>query len=325
MVNHGFWKNLPKPFWIMAPMYDVTDSAFRRIIASQGKPSVFFTEFVSADGIMSVGLEKIMKNLIFDESERPLVAQIFGKNPENFYKASKYLIEELKFDGIDINMGCPDKNHCKTGACAALIDNPNLAKELVAAAKEGAGDKPVSVKTRLGTSKITIEDWIVNLLETEPAVITIHARTKKEMSKVPAHWEYVKRCVEIRNEMKSETYIAGNGDVQSIADAKSKVQEFGVDGVMLGRAIFGNPWLFNENVKKEELSADVILETLYQHTKLFEELFTGKRNFLLMRKHFASYVSALPNAKRLKEALMEVSSSEDLNNVRNKYLSGQIA
>ncbi len=230
-------------------MADVTDAAFRRVIAKYGKPDVMWTEFVSADGLFLGGYDHLIKDLEFSDAERPIVAQFFTSKPEMMEKAAR-LAFELGFDGIDINMGCPDKSVEKQGAGAALIKNPKLAQELIIAAKKGAGGLPVSVKTRIGYNKNEIEIWLPALLETNPAVITIHARTRKEMSLVPARWEHVKRAVEIRdnfvdsNGKKSETLIFGNGDAYDLNNGKELVKETGCDGVMFGRAIFGNPWLF---------------------------------------------------------------------------------
>ena len=247
----GFWGKLKKPILCLAPMADVTDCAFRQIIAKYGKPDIFFTEFVSADGLCSAGREKLLVDFIYSENERPIVAQIFGSNRDNIRDASK-LCKELGFDGIDINMGCPDKSVEKQCSGAAMIKDPELAREIIRVAKEGGGGLPVSVKTRIGYNKNEIETWIRELLKEDLAALTIHLRTRKEMSDVSAHWDLMKRILEIRNEMKVETLILGNGDVANIEDAKQKVKETGCDGIMLGRAIFGNPFLFaNKNVLSE--------------------------------------------------------------------------
>src|SRR5581483_8670967 len=201
-----FWNNLKKPIMVLAPLADVTDPAFRRIIAKYGKPDVMWTEFVSADGLFLGGYEHLIQDLAFTEAERPIVAQFFTSKPEMMKKAAE-LARELGFDGIDINMGCPDKSVEKQGAGAASIKNPKLAQEIILAAKQGAGNLPVSVKTRIGYNKNALETWLPALLETNPAVITIHARSRKEMSNVPARWEHIRRAVEIRNELGSQTLI----------------------------------------------------------------------------------------------------------------------
>src|SRR3989344_2864791 len=251
----GFWKKLlstsnvdKRPILALAPMADVTDATFRRIIAKYGKPDVMFTEFVSCDGLCSAGQKNLWPILKFIKKERPIVAQVFGAKPENFYESAK-LIKKLGFDGIDINMGCPDKKVIKQGAGAALINNSRLAQEIIRQTKKGArlsggqaGAMPVSIKTRIGYDKYDKKEfkkWLTALLEEKPAAITIHGRTKKEMSVVSARWDIVAEAVKIRNEFDSSdnhTLILGNGDVQSVADAKEKSRISGADGVMIGRA-----------------------------------------------------------------------------------------
>src|SRR3989344_2469083 len=252
-----FWKklamsrrNLDIPILALAPMADVTDAAFRRIIAKYGKPDVMFTEFVSCDGLCSEGRKNLLPIFKYTEKERPIVAQVFGAKPENFYESAK-LIKKLGFDGIDINMGCPDKKVIKQGAGAALMQNHELAKKIIKETKKGAGNIPVSIKTRIGYDKYDKKEfkkWLMALLEEKLAAIIIHARTKKEMSLVPARWDVVAEAVKIRDEFfgdkKDKTLILGNGDVQSVADAKEKARISSADGVMIGRAVFGNPWLF---------------------------------------------------------------------------------
>ncbi len=300
-------------------MADVTDPAFRRIIAQYGKPDVLWTEFVSADGIFLAdedGKQKLMRDLVFSETERPIIAQFFTANPERMKKAAE-LARELGFDGFDINMGCPDKGVERQGAGAALIKNPKLARELIRAAKEGAGTMPVSVKTRVGYNKNELESWIPELLAEEPALITVHARTRKEMSKVPAHWVDVQRAVEIRNAMNSQALIFGNGDVVDFKDARKRAEETGADGVMLGRAIFGNPWLGKEYTPtiKEKLLVMV------EHTKLFEELLGDIKNFAIMKKHYKAYVNGFDGSKELRLMLMEAKDSIEVESVVLQYIS----
>ena len=271
-------------------MADVTDCAFRQIIAKYGKPDVFWTEFVSADGLAHPkAREKLLIDLKFGENERPIVAQIFGGKPENI-KIAAALCKELGFDGIDINMGCPDKSVEKQCAGAAIMKDPKLAREIIRAAKEGGGSAsrrmPISVKTRIGYNKNEIETLIPELLKEDLAALIVHLRTRKEMSDVPAHWDVMKRIVEIRDEMKVETLIFGNGDVLNLKEAEEKIKETGCDGIMLGRAIFGNPWLFANSlpmntdeklmdpdkpisVNQKIISVDQRLKVLIEHTKLF--------------------------------------------------------
>ena len=314
----NFWQKLKRPIMVLAPMADVTDVAYRQIIAKYGKPDVMWTEFVSADGLMLAdekGKKKLMKDLQFSENERPIVAQFFSAKPEMIEKAS-VLALKLGFDGVDINMGCPDKSIEKQGAGAAQIKNPKLAREIIRSAKKGAGILPVSVKTRIGYSKNELEKWLPELLVEEPAVIIIHARTRKEMSKVPARWGHIKEAVEIRNKLNSKTLIFGNGDVKDIADARAKAKETGADGVMLGRAIFGNPWLFSEKIPnlKEKL------EVLVEHTKLFEKLLGDVKNFSVMKKHFKAYINGWEDASELRAQLMETKNAEEVEKVINVIL-----
>jgi nifR3 family TIM-barrel protein len=328
----SFWDTLPRPFFALAPMADVTDAAFRRVIAKHSRPKgpdVFWTEFVSADGLAlapAEGRGKLMRDLLFTEAERPIVAQFFTATPEYMEKAAA-LARELGFDGVDINMGCPDKSIEKQGAGAKLILNPSLARELVAAAKRGAGGLPISVKTRLGYNKDILEEWLPELLKAEPAAVTIHARTRKEMSLVAAHWERVKRAVEIRNESGSKTLILGNGDVKNLQEARERVKETGADGVMIGRGIFGSPWLFSEDMPPLTERLRILIE----HTKLFEELLGDIKSFAIMKKHFKAYCGGLPagrqgfpGAKELRMELMEAKNAKEVGDTVDAFLSSPL-
>jgi nifR3 family TIM-barrel protein len=308
-MSQGFWKTLKKPIMALAPMADVTDAAFRKLIAKYGKPDVMWTEFVSCDGLCSdQGRPMLMRALKYSSSERPIVAQIFGANPENFYKCAK-LLNKLKFDGIDINMGCPDRKVEKQGGGAKLILNPELAQEIIRQTKRGAGNLPVSVKTRIGYNKRNIEEWIKALVEVEPAVITVHARTRKEMSKVPADWQAIAEVVKIVRGSGKDILIIGNGDVKDLADAKLRVKESGADGVMIGRGIFGNPWLFNK--RKRRVSLMEKLQVLVEHARLFERILKGA-NFEIMKKHFKAYVTGFEGAAELRAQLMQAHKASEV-------------
>lgn len=292
---------------VLAPMANVTDCAFRPLIAKYGKPDVIWTEFVSCDGLQSPGRDKLLIDFKYSEAERPIVAQIFGSKPDNFYKTA-LLCQELGFDGIDINMGCPDKNVEKQCAGAAMMKNPKLAQEVILATKRGAGTLPVSVKTRIGFNKNELATWLPNLLETEPAVITVHCRTRKEMSAVPARWEHVAEAVKIRDHHDSspdKTLIFGNGDVKDLGQAKQKIAETGADGVMIGRGIFGNPWLFNRQRDYQAISIEEKLRVMVEHTYLFEKMLSGYKSFDIMKKHYKAYVNGFDGAKELRIKLME--------------------
>jgi nifR3 family TIM-barrel protein len=319
MPDYSFWSNVKKnkPFTALAPMADVTDIAFRQMIVKYGKniiasarrgkggPTLLWTEFISADGLASKdGKKALIKNLAFNENERPIIAQIFGANPSTIRTAAA-LVKKLGFDGVDINMGCPDKAVVRQGAGSALIKNPKLARLIIRAAKEGAGDMPVSVKTRIGFHTNELETWLPELLAENPAAVTVHARTKKDLSLVPAKWEMVKRAVEIRNMLKSKTLIIGNGDVKNLAEVIQRAKETGADGIMIGRGFFGTPWLLNSTMKS--ISLDGRLQILIEHTALFEKLLVKKhiKNFAVMKKHFKAYVNGFEGAKELRVKLME--------------------
>lgn len=293
-------------------MEDVTDAAFRRLIATKGKPHVMFTEFTSADGLVLAppeGKKTLLKKLLFSEIERPIVAQLFSATPERMEKAAA-LCAELGFDGIDINMGCPDKSVEKSGCGAALIKNPPLARELIQAARRGVRDSiPISVKTRIGYNADSLDAWLPELLAEKPDAVTIHARTRKEMSDVPAHWDAVARAVRIRDRLSPETLIVGNGDVMDTADARAKAAQSGCDGVMLGRAIYGNPWLYSERVVPP--TPEERIAALIEHIKLFDSLLGESAHFAVMKKHFKAYISGWDNAKDLRVQLMETSVAEE--------------
>lgn len=306
-----FWQKLPKPFFVLAPLEDVTDAAFRRLIARHGKPAVMFTEFTSADGLILApesGQTKLRKKLLFSEEERPIVAQLFSASPERMEKAAA-LCRETGFDGIDINMGCPDRAVEKGQCGAAMIKNPALAKEIIRAVKRGAQELPVSVKTRIGYAENELNTWLPILLEEGPAVITIHARTRNEMSEVPAHWEAVTQAVAIRDAMSSKTLIVGNGDAKNLNDARAKAKTSGCDGVMLGRAIYGNPWLFVD--RAEPPTPQERINALCEHLEFFNELLGGVVNYATMKKHFKAYISGWDDAKGLRLQLMETASVDE--------------
>ena len=319
---NNFWLKLNKPIFVLAPMADVTDVAFRRVIAKYGKPAVLWTEFVSADGLALApeeGRKKLLKHLEYSEAERPIVAQFFTSSPENMKKAAE-LAHELGFDGVDINMGCPDRSVEKQGTGAALIKNPKLARELIRAARTGAPSLPISVKTRLGYNKVDL-DFLSEILEEKVSALVVHLRTRKEMSKVSAHWELVPEILKIRDEVSPETFILGNGDVGSLEEARQKVIETGCDGVMLGRAIFGNPFLFSKEKCPEGIEGlKLRLNILVEHVNLFEELLGEYKNFAIIKKHFKAYVAGFDQAGELRAKLMETNNAEEVERVINDFL-----
>lgn len=317
-MNYGFWKNLPRPFFALAPMYDVTDSAFRAIIAKYGKPDIFYTEFTSTDGLQSAGREKLLHHLKFSKTEHPIVAQVFGTKPEKFYQTA-LLCKELGFDGMDINMGCPDKNIIKGGSCAALYKTPELAKEIILASKDSG--LPISVKIRIGDTKVDWESWIKTLLSAEPAAIAIHLRTRKEMSKVPAHWELMPEIVKFIHQNTSEAtrpIIIGNGDIQTISEAKEKAKLTDCDGVMLGRAIFGNPWLFS--TRTDTPSKQEKISVLIEHINLYNQEFDAIKHYDVMKRHFKAYIHGFENSSELRTQLYETKNANEAIQILEKFL-----
>lgn len=315
----SFWNKLPKPFFVMAPMADVTDAAFRALVAKRGAPQVYWTEFVSADGLYhtrEIGRMKdeenpLMRDLVFCEEQRPIVAQIFSSKPEMITYATK-LVAELGFDGVDINMGCPDRSIEGQGCGAAMIKTPEVARDIIRAAKAASG-LPVSVKTRVGYSKEMLEEWLPVLLAENPAAITLHLRTRKEMSLVPARWELMQKAVEIRNRLNPSVLLIGNGDITDVADARIKVSESECDGAMIGRGMFGNPWVFAGR-KSEDTPLDSKLAALTELARGFEQLSPSK-NFAILKKHIKAFVTGFDGAAELRARLMDAESASELERI----------
>jgi tRNA-dihydrouridine synthase len=333
----SFWDTLKKPYIVMAPMADVTDPAFRELVAKRGKPSVFWTEFVSADGLYHTTARNgrasppsaqaarpiqhgvkalplraeenpLLRDLQFTEDQRPIVAQIFSSKPEMIAYAAQ-LAEKLGFDGVDINMGCPDRAIERQGCGAAMIKNPELAQEIIRAAK-AATKLPVSVKTRVGYNKETLEEWLPAMLEAAPAAVTLHLRTRKEMSLVPADWERMKKAVAIRNRIAPQIPLIGNGDVKDVEDALLKIEATGCDGAMIGRGMFGNPWVFAGR-KSEDVPLALKLAALTELATAFEKLHP-KKNFAILKKHVKAFVTGFDGAAELRGKLMETESAAAL-------------
>ncbi len=319
---HGmqsFWQRLSRPFFAMAPMADVTDPAWRKLVAKLGKPDVFWTEFVSADGLyhtrelakMPDAENPLMRDLAFTPGERPIVAQIFSSQPEMVSYAAK-LVAELGFDGIDLNMGCPDRGIERQGAGSAMIKTPEVARAVIRAAQEASG-LPVSVKTRVGYNTESLDEWLPVLLEAKPAAITLHLRTRKEMSLVPANWEYMKKAVALRDRIAPDVLLIGNGDLTDLEDAKRKVAESGADGAMIGRGMFGNPWVFAGR-KPEDTPLPEKLAALVELAQDFEQL-TPKKNFAILKKHIKAFVTGFDGAADLRAKLMAAESAAELESV----------
>jgi tRNA-dihydrouridine synthase len=276
------------------------------------------------EGLLSQGRDRLLPDLWFSSGEHPIVAQIFGGKPEQF-EAVAPLIKELGFDGIDINMGCPDRGVEKSGGGAALIKDPARAKQIIRSLKKGTARLPVSVKTRLGYSKTAeLETWITALLEEQLTALTVHLRTRAEMSDVPAHWELAPQIVALRDRISPKTVLLGNGDVLSLEDARAKTKESGMDGVMVGAGVFGNPWFFSGRTPDVQER----LEYLVAHTELFEKLYRSNdpkpisqggriKNFDIMKKHYKSYTSG---EKELRMRLMEAENAAEVREIVQDFL-----
>lgn len=290
-------------------MEDVTDTVFRQIIIQCGRPDLFFTEFTNVEGMSSKGDSIVSQRLLFSSVEKPIIAQIWGREPENYYSAAKR-IKEMGFDGIDINMGCPKKQEVQNGTCAALITNPKRASEIIHATQDGASGLPVSVKTRIGFNTIITEEWISFLLTHNVSAITVHGRTASELSLVPAHWDEIGKAVTLRNKMGSSTKIIGNGDVATIEEADAKVTQYGVDGVMIGRGIFHNPFLFG-GIPKEQVTQQQLMNTLLAHLKLYESVWDQRKPYQILKKYFKIYVNGFAGAAEIREELMKTNTYKE--------------
>lgn len=298
-------------------MADVTDAAFRSVVADCGRPDVFYTEFISAHGLASAGHKRLILDLALTESDHPIVAQFFGTKPEHLFSAG-VLAKELGFDGVDINMGCPDKGVMRQGAGVSLVKTPELARELIAALREGAGGLPVAVKTRLGLYRTDeMETWIPQILLAKPDVLILHGRTMKEASKVPAHWDLIGRAAAMCHG--AGVLCVGNGDVTSAEQGEQLCSTWGTDGYMVGRGIFHNPWLFGTNADSEH-SPQERLRLLLTHVDAWSSQWGGVKSFDLMKKFFKVYASGWPGAAQLRAHLMEIKSANEARTIVGEYL-----
>lgn len=310
-MNDTFWATLPQPFYILAPMEAVTDVVFRHVVEQAAAPDIYFTEFTNAASYYSnEGRHSTRGRLEFTSDEQPIVAQIWGNTPEHFAYMAKGLAEQ-GFAGIDINMGCPDKAVVKQGSGSGLICNNELSAELIAAAKTGG--LPVSVKTRLGRTSIDEwKPWLTHILEQDVVNLTIHLRTRKEMSKVPAHYELIPEIKKLRDEIAPHTLLTINGDIEDREHGDQLVEQYGIDGVMIGRGIFSNPFAFEVEKKqhnKEELIGLLNLQ-LDLHDKYSAEL--EPRKFAPLKRFFKIYVREFEGASELRDKLMHTNSTEEV-------------
>jgi tRNA-dihydrouridine synthase len=314
----NFWHKLQKPITALAPMDDVTDFVFREIIANIPRPDVFFTEFTSTDALASIARPKIIKKLEFSPKQRPIVAQIWGANPENYKKAGT-LLSELGVDGIDINMGCPDKTVMKNKSGAALINTPQLASQIIDAVRETAPDIPISVKTRLSTTPASTKEWLSYLLNKNLQALTLHARKAEDMSKGYADWVEIGKVVELKNEISPNTIILGNGDVKTYVEVVEKYNMYHIDGVMIGRGVFTNPWIFEKTTQVKTHTLNEKLDLLLKHSQLFSEKWAGVKNFENMKKFFKIYVKDFIGADNLRTQLMTVKNYQQVESIINEF------
>lgn len=303
----NIWQELPKPFFVLAPMEAVTDHVFRRIVHESAPADLYFSEFTNATGWVHAGEKAVAGRLtIHKDEDYPLIAQIWCSEPEDTAQLALHC-KKLGYKGIDLNMGCPAKSAVKSSGGSAMIRQPKLAAEMIAAAKTAG--LPVSVKTRLGYSTIEEwEDWLTHLFKQDIAALTIHLRTKKEMSKVPAHWELAVNIKNLRDELAPQTLLIGNGDVRDRAHGLELIKTTGIDGIMIGRGVFSNIFAFEDVAKihtKEEL-----LTTLLKHLDLFDSNGTTKP-YETLKRFFKIYVRDFPGSHDLRTELMNTHTTDE--------------
>ncbi len=305
---NSFWHDLPHPFFILAPMEAVTDVVFRRVVREAAAPDLFFTEFTNATGWVHAGEKAIRGRLLKTDDENPIVAQIWGGEVSDMARLAAHC-RELGYDGIDINMGCPAKSAVKSGG-SALIRNPQLAAEAIAAAKTAG--LPVSIKTRLGYTNIDEwRDWLTHIFKQDIINLTIHLRTKKEMSKVTAHYELIAAIKELRDEIAPQTLLTINGDIQDRVHGEELIREYGVDGVMIGRGIFHNPFAFEKEPRKH--SKEELLALLTRQLDLYDEYQPQlQRPFETLKRFFKIYVRDFPDASELRDKLMHTKTTDEV-------------
>ncbi|MHC1776789.1 MAG: tRNA dihydrouridine synthase [Lentimicrobium sp.] len=313
VTKNDFWGELRQGVFALAPMEDVTDSVFRELVLSVSKPGnlhLLFTEFTSVDGLCHpIGKAAVLHRFYVSESERglinkqkvKLIAQIWGSDPEKFFKAAQIIANDFNFDGIDINMGCPVGKVIKHNSCSALIGQPELALEIIDAVIKGSG-LPVSVKTRTGIKVHQTEQWISQLLQSGLSAITLHARTQKMQSLYPADWDQVELAVKVKNEINPSIKILGNGDIESWNHGTELMNRTGADGVMVGRGIFANPWFFSGEDRKREIPEKIDL--LEKHISLFDKTWGSDRNFSILKRFFKIYVIGFSGAAAFRAELM---------------------
>lgn len=318
-MKENFWQQLPRPFFVLAPMEDVTDVVFRHVVAKAGRPDVFFTEFTNSDSYCHPdGIQSVRGRLTFTEDEQPMVAHIWGDTPDYFRQMSIGMAE-MGFKGIDINMGCPVPNVASRGKGSGLILRPDVAAELIEAAK--AGGLPVSVKTRLGFSEIDEwKEWLAHILKQDIANLSIHLRTRKEMSKVDAHWELIPEIKALRDEIAPQTMLTINGDIPDRAKGLELAEKYGIDGVMIGRGIFTNPFAFEKEPR--EHTPEEHLELLHYQLDLQDQYADQvPRSISGLHRFFKIYVKGFRGAGELRNRLMNTKSTAEVRAVLAEFES----
>ncbi|MGO2094761.1 tRNA dihydrouridine synthase [Mammaliicoccus sciuri] len=316
-MKENFWSELPRPFFILAPMEDVTDIVFRHVVSEAARPDVFFTEFTNTESFCHPeGIHSVRGRLTFSEDEQPIVAHIWGDKPDHFREMSIGMAE-MGFKGIDLNMGCPVANVAGKGKGSGLILRPERAAEIIQAAK--AGGLPVSVKTRLGYYDIEEwRDWLKHVFEQDIANLSIHLRTRKEMSKVDAHWELIEAIKNLRDEIAPNTLLTINGDIPDRKTGLELAEKYGIDGVMIGRGIFNNPFAF-EKEPREHTSKE-LLDLLRLHLTLFDKYATSEtRQFKSLRRFFKIYVRSMRGASELRHQLMSTETTDDVRALLDEF------
>lgn len=316
-MKENFWRELPRPFFVLAPMEDVTDVVFRHVVSEAGRPDVFFTEFTNTESFCHPeGVHSVRGRLTFTEDEQPIVAHIWGDKPDHFREMS-IAMAEMGFKGIDLNMGCPVANVATKGKGSGLIQRPEIAAEIIQAAK--AGGLPVSVKTRLSYSEIDEwRAWLKHIFEQDIANLSIHLRTRKEMSKVDAHWELIGEIKKLRDEIAPETLLTINGDIPDRKTGLELAEKYGIDGVMIGRGIFHNPYAFEKEPR--EHSSKELLDLLRLHLELFDKYSKEEsRLFKPLRRFFKIYVRGIRGASELRHQLMSTNTTDEARALLDKF------
>ncbi|WP_438431472.1 tRNA dihydrouridine synthase [Gorillibacterium sp. sgz500922] len=309
-MKHNFWRELQRPFFILAPMEDVTDVVFRHVVSEAGRPDVFFTEFANTESYCHPeGNHSVRGRLTYTEDEQPMVAHIWGDKPEYFRQMSIGMAKE-GFKGIDINMGCPVANVAENGKGSGLICRPEIAADIIQAAK--AGGLPVSVKTRLGFSDVgEWRGWLTHILQQDIVNLTIHLRTREEMSKVDAHWELIPEIKRLRDEVAPDTLLTINGDIPDRQTGLRLAEQYGVDGIMIGRGIFQNPFAFEKEPKAH--SRKELLDLLRLHLDLHDRYSAlESRSFGPLPRFFKIYVRGFKGASELRNHLMNAKSTHEV-------------